>query len=275
MAGEFDAHERRLWAGRAQAYRDSFAALCGYTAPALLDAAGVTEGGSEGLRVLDVGTGPGTVAAAAAGRGALVTAVDAEPGMAELAAARVPGADVRVALLPSLPFADGAFDAVVANFVVNHVEHPAAALAELLRVVRPGGRVAATVWSGSPRNAAMNVFNQALDAAGVERPVLPGVPAELNFERTPEGFAGLADEAGWKGADCREVAWTHRPDPEVWWSGVAGGVANMGMVVAGQPPAVIAQVKEHYDRLAVDLLGADGRLELPAVALLAGATRVG
>ena len=270
MAGEFDAHERRMWAGRADAYRRSFAELCAHPVPQLLDTAGV----SGGVRVLDVGTGPGTVAAAAAGRGALVTAVDAEPGMVELATARVPGADVRVAVLPSLPFADAGFDVVTANFVVNHVEHPAAALAELRRVTRPGGRIAATIWSDTG-NWAMNLFSQALDAAGVERPVLPTVPAELNFARTPQGFAALLAEAGWTGVECREVPWTHRADPEAWWSGVARGVANMGLVVTSQSPEMIAQVKWHYDRLAADCVGPDGLLELPTVALLAGATRVG
>ena len=75
---DFDAYERRLWAGRATAYERGFARLTAHTAGALLDAAGV----EAGTRVLDVGTGPGVVAGAAAARGARVTAVDAEPSMA-------------------------------------------------------------------------------------------------------------------------------------------------------------------------------------------------
>ncbi len=270
MAGEFDAHERRMWAGRADAYARSYAANCAHAVPELLDAAGV----AAGVTVLDVGTGPGTVAAAAVARGALVTAVDAEPGMVELAAARVPGAEVRVAVLPELPFADGAFDAVVANFVVNHVEHPAAALAELRRVTRPGGRIAVTIWPGAP-NSAMALLNDALNAADVVRPVLPSLPAELDFPRTAEGFAALLAEAGWADADCRELGWTHHADPEVWWSGVAGGVANLGLVVTSQSPETIALIKRHYDRLAAAYLGADGLLALPSAALLAGGTQVG
>lgn len=94
---EFDAWERRAWDGRAEAYARSFAHLCAYTAPMLLDAAGVTAG----VRVLDAGTGPGTVAALAVARGARVTAVDAEPSMVATAAAAVPQAAVslpRIAL---------------------------------------------------------------------------------------------------------------------------------------------------------------------------------
>ncbi|MFF4898182.1 methyltransferase domain-containing protein [Streptomyces sp. NPDC001068] len=113
----FDESERRGWAGQAHAYAASFAKLCAYPVSALLDAAGV----GEGLRVLDVGTGTGTVAALACERGAKVTAVDAEPDMAAQAAPAAPGADVRLAALPQVPFADDEFDATVGNFVLNHV----------------------------------------------------------------------------------------------------------------------------------------------------------
>ncbi|MGF1429835.1 class I SAM-dependent methyltransferase [Kitasatospora sp. LaBMicrA B282] len=266
MAGEFDAHERRMWAGAGEAYAGSFAALCGATAGALLDAAAV----GAGTRVLDVGTGPGTVAAAALARGAEVVAVDAEPSMVALAAAHAPGAEVRQAVLPELPFPDGAFDAAVANFVVNHVEDPWAALAELRRVVRPGGRLAVTIWHGTG-NEAMSLFNLALDEAGGERPVFPTPPSD--FARTAEGLRGLLEHAGCAEVVCDELAWTHRADPEVWWSGPAGGVAGIGLAVTGQPPEVFARTKAAYDRLAAARVAADGLLDLPAVALLAAGRR--
>ena len=102
------AYGRSVWAGRGTAYERGFARLTAHTAGAVLDAAGV----AAGTRVLDIGTGPGVVARAAAAREARVPAVDAEPSMAEAATRNVPGADVRVAVLPDLPLPDGAFDAV-------------------------------------------------------------------------------------------------------------------------------------------------------------------
>ncbi|MFF6995389.1 class I SAM-dependent methyltransferase [Streptomyces sp. NPDC008313] len=261
MSGEFDAHERRMWTGAAQAYAGSFAALCGATAGALLDAAEV----GAGPRVLDVGTGPGTVAAAALARGAEVVAVDAEPGMVALAAANAPGADVRHAVLPELPFSDGSFDAVVANFVLNHVEDPWAALTEVRRVVRPGGRLAVTVWDDAG-NKAMSLFDEALDEAGVVRPVYP---APLPFPRSAEGLCGLLEQTGWAGVAGGEIAWTHRADPEVWWSGPAGGVAGIGQVVTGQTPEMSARIKAAYDRLVAERVAEDGLIDLPAVAVLA------
>ncbi|MFD0070506.1 class I SAM-dependent methyltransferase, partial [Streptomyces sp. NPDC127574] len=137
----FDESERLKWAGRGGAYSGSFAKLCAHPVPQLLDAAEV----GPGTRMLDVGTGPGTVAAAGCARGATVSAVDAEPTMVELAVQSAPAADVRVATLPELPFADAEFDAIVANFVLNHVGRPKVALAELRRVVKPDGWIAFTV----------------------------------------------------------------------------------------------------------------------------------
>jgi 2-polyprenyl-3-methyl-5-hydroxy-6-metoxy-1,4-benzoquinol methylase len=75
---DFDVYDRSMWTGRAAAYQRGFAQLTAHTAGVLLDAAGV----GAGTRLLDVGTGPGVVARAAAARGARVTAIDAEPSMA-------------------------------------------------------------------------------------------------------------------------------------------------------------------------------------------------
>jgi ribosomal protein L11 methylase PrmA len=111
----FDDAERRMRAGTAEAFGRSYARVCAYPVSLLLDAAGV----GAGANVLDAGTGTGTVAVAACARGATVAAVDADPDMVRLAREAAPGAQVSVATLPRLPFADEQFDAVVANFVLN------------------------------------------------------------------------------------------------------------------------------------------------------------
>ncbi|MEU1133587.1 class I SAM-dependent methyltransferase [Streptomyces sp. NPDC005900] len=261
----FDTAERQAWAGQAAAYAASFAKLCAYPVPALLRAAGV----GEGVRLLDVGTGTGTVAVAAGARGAKVTAVDAEPGMVARAAREAPRADVRCAALPHLPFADGEFDAVVGNFVLNHVGRPRAALAELARVTRPGGRVAVTVWA-APAAPGQALLGRAVQAAGVTRPAhLPPLAAEDDFPRTEQGLAALLERAGLRDGDCETLRWDHRTTPEEWWSGPAAGVATIGQVVTGQTPAVIARIKEHFVTLAAEFAGDDGTLVLPHAALLA------
>ncbi|MFI0788963.1 class I SAM-dependent methyltransferase [Streptomyces lydicus] len=265
MRTPFDDSERRAWAGSAAAYGAGFGRLCAYTVPWLLDAAGV----AEGARVLDVGTGTGSVAAAAGARGARVTDVDAEPDMARRARDLVPGARVQIAALPQLPFRDGRFDATVGNFVVNHVGRPRAALAELRRVTRPGGRIALTLWA-TPPAPGQALLGRAVRAAGVERP--PEVPAlapEDDFPRTVDGVTGLLRGAGLVRAGCRRLVWDHRTTPEEWWHGPAAGVATIGRIVTGRGPAVAERIRRQFAALAVEFTKPDGTLVLPHAALLA------
>jgi ubiquinone/menaquinone biosynthesis C-methylase UbiE len=101
----------------------------------------------EGARVLDVGTGTGIAAEAAVASGARAIGVDESLGM--LAVGRRARANLRAAAGEAidLPFRDGAFDAVIANFVVAHFTKYQTALYDMLRVMRPGGRMALSAWA--------------------------------------------------------------------------------------------------------------------------------
>ncbi|MFJ8083786.1 class I SAM-dependent methyltransferase [Streptomyces sp. NPDC096205] len=252
-----------MWAGRADAYDSTFARLCAHPVPALLDAAGV----GTGTYVLDVGTGTGRAALAAQERGARVRAVDADAGMADRARAR--GIPADVAALPELPFPDGEFDAVVGNFVLNHVGRPRTALAELRRVLRPGGQLALTLWSPG-RQAGMELFGRALQAAGVVRPPdLPRLDAAEDFPRTPQGVEALLTEAGFTGAACAETRFTHRAGVEEWWSAAAAGLATIGLIVTAQDADTVVRIRGAYDELAAAEYTDDGELVLEHGALLA------
>jgi SAM-dependent methyltransferase len=265
---DFDLYDRSMWVGRATAYQRGFARLTAHTAAALLDAAGV----GAGTRLLDVGTGPGVVARAAVARGARVTAIDAEPSMAEAAARNVPGLDVRVAGLPDLPLPDAAFDAVTGNFVINHTGDPAAALAELRRVLREGGRLALTCWSYPP-SAALSIAAEAIEAAGVPWPDDIPVPP-FRVYSSPDAFAALLAGAGLAGATARLLSWEHRVDPGQWWEEVyLSRVGTNGIVIGRQDTATIARIKDEFDRLAARYAVDAGQVALPAVAVLASATR--
>jgi len=102
-------------------------------------------GPARGLRVLDVGCGDGVLAAALAGRGAEVFGVDASPGMITAARrrARAQQADAHFAVAQAerLPFASESFDAAVAITVLCFIPDPAAAMDEMARVLKPGGRL--------------------------------------------------------------------------------------------------------------------------------------
>ncbi|MFI6405353.1 methyltransferase domain-containing protein [Streptomyces sp. NPDC050548] len=259
----FDTTERTMWAGRAQAYAASFALLCAHPVERLLDAAGA----GVGTYVLDVGTGTGAAALAALARGARVCAVDADAGM--VAAARAAGVGAQVAVLPELPFPDGEFDAVLGNFVINHVGRPRAVLAELRRVLKPGGRLALTSW-GARRGAGQELFGRAFAAAGA---VLPEDlrrldPAE-DFARTPEGFAQLLSEAGFTDAGVVELEWDHRTTVDEWWGGPAAGVATAGLIVTSQDEGTVVRIRREYERLAGEFTVGEHELALPHIAVLA------
>ena len=270
MATEFDEFERVMWAGQATAYERVFARCAAYTAASLLDTAHVTAG----TEVLDVGTGPGTVADLARRRDARVWAVDADAEMVATAARNLPGLDVRQALLPNLPFRDAAFDAVVGNFVINHVGEPDVALAELRRVLRRGGRLALTCWPRPDGTTSRGhaVVNDAMEKAGV---VWPGDVPTMPFNEygDPGEFAALVSAAGFADVKVDEVAWNHVVDPEDWWSGPMAGVGSTGYVLTRQSPEMIARVRAEYDKITATFAAADGRMALPVRALLAHATR--
>jgi len=100
-----------------------------------------------GVRLLDVGCGVGLLLRSAECHGALVSGVDAAVELLEIARWALPDADLRVGDVDALPFDNGTFDVVTACTAVPHGDADrTAVLAELARVVRPGGRVAVGGW---------------------------------------------------------------------------------------------------------------------------------
>lgn len=119
-------------------------------APRLAEPAGdlvALTGVEPGWRVLDVGTGTGVAAFAAVGKGARVVGIDEAAGMLRAARSADGELPLASALAIDLPFRDGAFDALLANFVLAHFTKYKTALFEMMRVLRPGGRLGLTAWA--------------------------------------------------------------------------------------------------------------------------------
>lgn len=102
------------------------------------------------MRVLDVACGTGVVALTAARLGATVSGLDLTPELLRVARENAAIAGVEIDWhegdAEALPFADGAFDAVVSQFGHMFAPRPDVAVAEMLRVLRPGGTVAFSTW---------------------------------------------------------------------------------------------------------------------------------
>lgn len=101
-----------------------------------------------GMRILDVATGTGMVAFALAARGATVVGLDQNEAMLDRARTRLRGTPEMADRLSftlgeaeTLPFADGEFDALSFTYLLRYVDDPAATMRELIRVVKPGGRI--------------------------------------------------------------------------------------------------------------------------------------
>jgi ubiquinone/menaquinone biosynthesis C-methylase UbiE len=100
-----------------------------------------------GNHVLDVGTGTGVAAEAAAEAGGRVAGIDESIGMLRVGGTDRDGVRVAAAEAIDLPFRDGTFDVLLANFVVAHFTKYQTALYDMVRVLRPGGRMALSAWA--------------------------------------------------------------------------------------------------------------------------------
>jgi SAM-dependent methyltransferase len=196
--------------------------------PQLADFARV--GGNGRQRVLDVGCGPGALTAELVGRvgAAAVAAVDPSESFVAAARARNPGVEVVRAPAESLPFADGSFDAALAQLVVHFMADPVAGLSEMARVTRRDGVVAACVWDHGGGQGPLRVFWQAA------RELDPEVDDESDLAGVREGhLLQLFESAG-----LREIDGTVLPvridhaNFDEWWEPFTRGVGPAGAYLA-------------------------------------------
>lgn len=207
------------WSGVGRAYRQSFATLCAGTIGGVLDS--LPDG-----RLVDVGCGTGDLLRSALERGWDAVGFDADPDMVAMASEIAPGRVVEGAL-PDLPVGDEEFDAVAANFVLNHLGDPRAGMRELARITRSGGTVAATIWpAGGPGWGTL--VGATFEAAQVVPIASTRLPEHLDLPRTTDGLAGLAEQAGLTVTAAREITWTWHVTPDALWAGISGGVATPG-----------------------------------------------
>jgi SAM-dependent methyltransferase len=185
-----------------------------------------------GQRVLDVGSGTGMLTDELLRRTENVSAIDpSEPFVAALTK-RHPEVNVRLGAAEELPYGDGAFDAALAQLVVHFMSDPVRGLAEMARVTRDGGVVAACVW----------------DHAGGQTPVAPFWQAarELDPDVHDEGDlaggrAGHLTEL-FEAAGLRDVEETSLPVRgehatfEEWWEPFTLGVGPAGTHYQQLPP---------------------------------------
>jgi len=195
-----------------------------------------------GQRVLDVGCGPGALTNELVARlgAAAVAAVDPSESFVAAARARNPGVEVLRASAERLPFPDRAFDATLAQLVVHFMTDPVVGLAEMARVTRPGGVVAACVWDHGGGQGPLSLF---WDAA---RLLDPGVHDESRLAGAREGHMAELFEA----ARLREIEETafsanlEHSSFDAWWEPFTHGVGPGGAYVADLDAERKAELRE-------------------------------
>jgi SAM-dependent methyltransferase len=210
------------WAGVGEAYASSYASLCAGTVDVLQSALGAPDG----RRLLDVGSGTGELADRFRRGGWEVTACEPEPTMRAVSERQHPEVPVVAGALPDLPFAPASFDAVTANFVLNHVPDPRASARELARVAVSGAALGASIWLRSPSW----FWAEIVAKAGIIAPSGERLSPDKDFARTAVGFEAMLTDGGWQAVRVEELSWIWRAAPAILWASAEGGVASAGML---------------------------------------------
>ena len=196
-------------------------------AVALADAAGV----AAGMRVVDVGCGPGGLAAELAARVGPenVAAIDPATAFAAACRERNPGAEVREGVAEELPWPDDAFDAALSCLVIAFMRDADRGVSEMARVTLPGGTVAACMWDTA--GGGMTMLRHVWEAIAE---VDPGARGERGLAGTREGeIADRMRRAGLQDIDAGVLmASADYADFEDFWTPLTLGVGPAGQHLA-------------------------------------------
>ena len=253
------AFERQGHDTLAKSYHAFFSAVTALATDPLLDSVRLRPG----TRLLDVASGPGALTAEAANRGARSVGVDLSPRMIELAQLLYPAIEFREADVKHLPFPDHAFDAVVCAFGLGHFPRPELAVAECVRTLSPGGRIAFSWWDDPSRQRIQGIFRDAISEVGVSAPAdVPQGHNAYRFSNTGE-FVRLLEGAGLVEVAVTEHATTYSvPDTETLWRGGLGGLLLTGAAIRQQDKATQDLIRTAFERCASVYKSANG-LNLP------------
>jgi len=260
---EYIAFEREGWGAQIAGYNDTFGAVTRQTVEATLDAAKVRTG----VRLLDVCCGPGMLSAGAVKRGATAVGLDF-PGVVTLARKLVPGAEFKEGDATELPFPENSFDAVVCGYGIMHVPDPEKAMQEMLRVLRPGGRAALSVWDNETSVSGLGLVYKAVhDYANLNVP-LPHGPNIFQFSSIEKMRGALS------GVGFVEVEAIHFAQACQVRSGrqlldaVHEGTVRTRALLAAQTHDVITKIITYFEQALAGMRTSDGSFDVPMPAII-------
>jgi SAM-dependent methyltransferase len=165
-----------------------------------------------------------------------------------------------------MPFPDGAFDAVVSNFGVHHVPRPERALAEALRVLRPGGRLAFATWAAPAENIAWRLLLDAIRLHG--EPDAAQAPVSGGGLGSEEAVRRVLNEAGFAapGTEMVRREW-QLAHPGDLVAALRRGTVRTAALIDAQRPAALAAIEAEIARQA-SAYRRDGWYFIPIAAIL-------
>jgi SAM-dependent methyltransferase len=239
------------FAARADSYDRYMGRYSRRLAPLFADFAAVRPG----MRALDVGCGPGALTRCLAERLGIerVAASDPSQQFVEACATRVAGADVRRASAEQLPWADRAFDAVLAQLVINFVDDPPRGVGEMRRVARDRAVIAACTWDYGEGMEMLRVF---WDAAVALDPGAPSESTRMPLAK-PDELRSLWLDAGLAevSTEALEVAERYESFDD-YWEPFTAGVGPGGAYCASLAPEARAELRDECRRRLGDPAGA-------------------
>jgi ubiquinone/menaquinone biosynthesis C-methylase UbiE len=237
---DFRTFEHTRWEQLTEAYERNIAPLTRSAIAPLLDALCA----GRGMRLLDVATGPGDLAAEAAARGASAIGIDFSGRMIALAASvHASGFTALTGDAEHLPFAAAFFDLVAMNFGVLHFPHPDEALTEAWRVLKPGGRFGMTAWRQPQSGQGLAILNEAVQQHGTVAVDLPEGPGFFRFGDEAESVRSLR-AAGFRAVSSSplQLEWV-LPSTEDFFEALFHATVRGGAILQAQPADAMAGIR--------------------------------
>lgn len=261
----FADRERKGWADKSivGSYVAKFGPVTDQAARSIVGSTPVKD-----LDVLDLCCGHGALTQLLCNQGARAVGLDFSEEMLAVARRFAPAAAFEQGDAASLPFEDKRFDLVICNFGMMHLPDQPAALAEVARVLRPGGSFRMATWSSPERSPAFGTVFSALKAHA-DFSAAPSQPDLFTFAR-PEEAKALMQAAGLTLQDHREAMFSwHLSSPDELFDIFHDATVAAAILIKSQSPETIEKIRQQITSTVRDRFSEGTAFQVPvAVSLL-------